>query len=249
MIVREDGNWFFLITQPDHARLARDIVAAMRTEPALETTSRETVLFATREHDNGWLEVDAEPTIDPENGRPCDFIAGSARVKHELWPRGIRRAARTDPRAGALIAQHALTVYAYRASEPEWEPFFAPITALRDGLLEQIGAASGSARDAFDREYRCVRLGDSFSLQFCNGWTAEQETYGYSAHLRSTSLVISPDPFAGRSIPLRIQARRVPRRRYTSDADLRGAVASAVPEVLEGVAVGAPSAGGTRQHR
>lgn len=239
MIVREDGDSFLLITQPDHARLARDIVVAMRTEPALSGASRETVLLATREHDNGWMEVDANPTIDPETGRPCDFIAGPIHVKHELWPRGIRRAAESDLRAGALIAQHAITVYAYRATEPEWQPFFGPITALRDDLLEQIGAAHGAARDAFDREYRCVRLGDSFSLQFCNGWTAPQDTFEYTAELRGSSLVISPDPFKGHAVPLRVLARRVPARRYTSDADLRRALANAIPEFFDGEVRGA----------
>lgn len=239
MIVRDDDSSFLLIAQHDHARLARDIVAAIRTEPALESDSRETILFATREHDNGWIEVDAEPTIDPDTGRPCDFIAGPARVKHDLWPRGIRRAAQSDPRAGALIAQHAVTVYAYRESEPEWQAFFGPITALRDDLLAQIGAGDGTAREAFDREYRSVRLGDSLSLQFCNGWTTPQETFDYRAELRGSSLVISPDPFAGASVPLRVMARRVPARRYTSDADLRKALAGSVPEVLEGEAIGA----------
>jgi hypothetical protein len=238
VIVREDGDSFLLITQPDHARLARDIVAAMRTEAPLTTAARETVLFATREHDNGWQEVDAHPTIDTATGRPCDFIAGPAAVKHELWPRGIRRAAETDLRAGALIAQHAITVYAYRAAEPEWKPFFGPITALRDDLLERIGAAHGAAREAFEREYRCVRLGDSFSLQFCNGWTAPQDTCGYTAALRGSSLVISPDPFGGGAVPLRVLARRVPARRYASDADLRRALALVVPEFLEGEAIG-----------
>jgi hypothetical protein len=239
VIVREEGESFLLITQPDHARLARDIVAAIRTEGALATAARETVLLATREHDNGWIEVDAHPTIDSATGRPCDFIAGPASVKHELWPRGIRRAAETDLRAGALIAQHAITVYAYRATEPEWEPFFGPITALRDDLLERIGAAHGAARAAFDREYRCVRLGDSFSLQFCNGWTAPQTTCDYTAALRGASLLISPDPFAGASVHLRVLARRVAARRYTSDADLRRALAAAIPEFLEGEATGA----------
>jgi hypothetical protein len=238
MIVRPDRDGLLLITQPDHARLARDIVAAIRSEPALSTPARETVLFATREHDNGWIEVDAEPTIDPATGRPCDFISGSAAVKHELWPRGIRRAARSNPRAGALVAQHAITVYAYRASEPEWQSFFGPITAIRDELLEQVGAAHGPAREAFDLEYRCVRIGDWFSLQFCNGWAAPQETFGYTATLQDTSLVIAPDPFAGGSVPLRVMARRIPARRYASDADLRREVARAVPEFLDGEARG-----------
>jgi hypothetical protein len=239
VIVRDEGSTFLLITQPDHARLARDIVAAMRTEPALLGAARETVLLATREHDNGWIEVDAEPTIDPATGRPCDFIAGPAAVKHDLWPRGIRRAAQVNLRAGALVAEHAITVYSYRRSEAEWKPFFGPITAMRDDLLRQLEAHSGAGRDAFDREYRCVRLGDSFSLQFCNGWTTPQETFGYRAELHGSTLVISPDPFEGGSVPLRVAGRRIPARRYASDGDLRAAVAKAVPVFIDGMARGA----------
>src|SRR5438876_58234 len=65
MIVRETNSDFLLITQPDHAELAEDIVRAMTTEPSLLGAARETILLATREHDNGWTEVDAFPTIDP----------------------------------------------------------------------------------------------------------------------------------------------------------------------------------------
>jgi hypothetical protein len=238
MIVREDGASFLLITQPDHARLARDIVSAIRTEPALDTAARETVLFATLEHDNGWLEVDAEPTIDSASGRPCDFINGPAHVKHELWPRGIRRVAHTDPRAAALVAEHALTVYHYRAAEPEWRSFFGPITALRDDLLRQVMAIDGPARQAFAEQYRCVRLGDVFSLQFCNGWTDLHETFGYRATLERNVLTIEPDPFAGATISLRVLARRIEARRYASDADLRAAMAESVPEILEGAVRG-----------
>jgi hypothetical protein len=238
MIVRDDGATVLLITQPDHARLARDIVSAVRTEPALEGPCRDSVIFATLEHDNGWIEVDAEPTVELTTGRPIDFVNGPALVKHELWPRGIRRAARTDPRAGALIAQHALTVYSYRAKENEWQPFFAVITALRDDLLRQIGAAEGEAREGFDREYRCVRLGDSFSLQFCNGWTDAHETFGYRASLDGNRLLISPDPFAGGVVPLRVMARRIPARRFASNGDLRAVLAVTPPEFLEGEARG-----------
>ena len=238
MIVRDAGASFLLITQPDHARLARDIVSAIRTEPALETAARDTVLLATLEHDNGWIEVDAEPTIDLASGRPCDFINGPAHVKHELWPRGIRRAAHSDPRAAALVAEHALTVYHYRAAEPEWQSFFGRITALRDDLLRQVKAAEGPARDAFAEQYRCVRLGDVFSLQFCNGWTDPHDTFGYRATLEGNRLVIAPDPFAGAVVQLRVMARRIPAHRYASDADLRAAMAESVPEILEGTARG-----------
>lgn len=239
MIVRDEDDSFLLITQPDHARLAADIVAAMRTEPSLEGPGRDLVLLATREHDNGWIEVDGSPTIEPTTGRPCDFIAGPARVKHELWPRGIARVAKMNPRAGALVAQHAITVYNYRAADPDWAEFFAQISAMRDDLLGQLGILDGPGRDAFNRDYRCVRLGDLFSLQLCNGWSEPQEAYGYQVAMRGETLVITPDPFDGASVPLRVMARRVPARRYANDGDLQNAFGRAVPEWLSGTARGA----------
>lgn len=231
MIVRDEGSTLLLITQPDHAQLAGDIVAAMRTEPALAGVSRETVLLATREHDNGWREIDASPGVDP-TGRPYDFIRGPARMKHEVWHRGISRVAQMNLRAGALVAEHALTVYGYRTGEAEWREFFDSITNMRDDLLQQVGAMEGAARDAFDREYRVIRLGDAFSLQLCNGWMRPQGTLGYRSWLEDSTLVISPDPFDGATLPLRVLARRIPARRYANAGDLQDALAAVIPEIL-----------------
>ena len=238
MIVRDEGATLLLVTQPDHAQLAEVITAAMRTEPPLNGAHRNAILLATREHDNGWIEVDADASIDPATGRPCDFIGGPTRIKHDLWPRGITRVGRLDAFAGALVAQHAITVYGYRRNEPEWLPFFNTIAAMRDALLERIGRIAGHAREEFDAAYRCVRLGDVFSLQFCNGWTDPAETLGYRATLDGSTLLIFPDPFGGASVPLRVIARRIPARPYADDADLRAALAAATPHVVEGSARG-----------
>jgi hypothetical protein len=239
MIVRDEGTTLLLITQSDHAQLAADLVAQIRTETALDSSARDTILLATREHDNGWTEVDADPTIEPETGRPRDFMTGPAPVKHELWLRGVTRLARANEHAGALVAEHAVTVYGYRRTEPDWVPFFDSIAAMRDALLQQLGLLSGAPRESFDSHYRCVRLGDSFSLQFCNGWAAPQTTLGYRASMSGATLLISPDPFGGATVPLRVIGRRIPSRRYKDDADLRAALAAAIPEVVTGEAQGA----------
>jgi hypothetical protein len=238
MIVRDEDDTFLLITQPDHARLAEQIVAAMRTERALEWPDRRAILVATREHDNGWIEVDAEPTVDPATGRPHDFVSGLAHVKHELWLRGITRAAKVDPRVGALVAEHALTVYGYRRGTAEWHAFFESITAMRDDLLRQTEALTGKAREAFEQQYRCVHLGDAFSLQFCGGWAGPNTALQYEATVKGGMLLISPDPFDGGTVALRVLGRRIPMRRYEDDGDLRRAVAAATPFVVEGKARG-----------
>lgn len=234
MIVREEGETYLLITQPDHARLAEQIVARMRTEPALGSADRDVILLAAREHDNGWIEVDAEPTIEPETGRPRDFMSGPAAVKHDLWRRGIARAAKMDLRAGALVAEHALTVYGYRRGTAEWQSFFESVTALRDDLLKQVGILEGPAREAFQQQYRCVQLGDAFSLQFCGNWAGPDATLEYQSAIQGSTLLVSPDPFSGVTVPLRVLGRRIPRRVYRDDGDLRDAVAAATPLVVEG---------------
>jgi hypothetical protein len=238
MIVRDERATWLLITQPDHARLSADLVAALETEPALHTTARETILLAAREHDNGWAEVDAAPTIEP-TGRPRDFMTGPADVRRDLWARGITRVAKIDPHAGALVAQHALTVYAYRQGDPDWKPFFGSIFTLRDDLLERLGLAIGSAREAFDLEYRCVFLGDALSLQWCNAWTGPEEPLGYHATIEEDTLLVSPDPFDGAAVPIRVVGRRIPARRYRDDADLRETLAAVAPLVVTGTARGA----------
>jgi hypothetical protein len=90
----------------------------------------------------------------------------------------------------------------------------------------------------FAAHYRCVRLGDSFSLQFCNGWAAPATTLGYEAVMDGTTLRIAPDPFAGATVNLRIVGRRIPARRYLNDAEVRAAVAAATPEIVTGTACG-----------
>jgi hypothetical protein len=238
MIVRDERDTFLLITQPDHAQLSEAIIAAVRTEAPLNGPARRTILVATREHDNGWTEVDAYPTVDPSTGRPCDFMSGPAPVKHELWLRGIARAAKSDGLAGALVAEHALTVYGYRRGEAGWAPFFSTIEGMRDALLQRLGMFSDAGRDTFDAYYRCVRLGDMFSLQFCNAWTDPSTTLGYRAEMQGTTLLISPDPFAGATVALRVVGHRIPARRYRDDAQVRTAIAAATPEIVKGIARG-----------
>jgi hypothetical protein len=218
--------------------LSETIMAAVRTEPPLEGPARRTILVATREHDNGWTEVDASPTVDPATGRPCDFMSGPAPVKHDLWLRGIARAAKSDGLAGALVAEHALTVYGYRRGEAGWAQLFSTIEGMRDALLQRLGMFSGASRDTFDAYYRCVRLGDMFSLQFCNAWTDPSTTLGYRAEMQGTTLLISPDPFAGATVALRVVGHRIPARRYRDDAQVRTAIAAVTPEIVIGTARG-----------
>jgi hypothetical protein len=238
MIVRVERESLLLITQPDHAGLSAEIMRAWKADGFASRPSWETVLLATREHDNGWREVDDCPEIDPRTGLPYDFQNAPTRIKQPIWPRGVARIADQSAYAGALIAQHALTVLRHYRDRPEWRDFFQSIARSREQLLERAGMDAVNRAECVDRDYKQVYLGDLLSLIFCNGWSDQRTQHGYNVHLLGATLTMTPDPFAGAEVPLSVRTRRIERRRYASDAVLRETLTRAPVEVLTGTALG-----------
>ena len=232
MIVRPASDGIHLITQPDHAHLARRIMehsVALTGRPR-----RDSILHAIGEHDNGWAEADAAPVVDAESGNVMDFVSAPLRVRHGVWPRGIARLA-DDPWAAALVAQHVLTVYDHYRSDNEWTEFFGELEAARARMLSAAALPLGDLLD----DYVFVRLGDLISLTFCTGWTDEQRFGSSTIQLSAWSVVVTPDPFGGATIPFEITARAVRNPPYRSDADLRAACREATLVTLRGVVAGA----------
>ncbi len=236
MIVRAFENDLLLITQPDHAALAAQIIAFWRRDGFPGSPQRESVLLATRDHDNGWEAEDRTPTIEPATGKILDFVEISPEVKRRVWPHSIDRLEH-DPYAGALVAEHAITVYERYRPEPSWREWFAQIEAAGASALAR---AAPLARDDVRRDYPFVRLGDLASLTFCNRWIGHQRFGDYQMRLEAdTQLVIDPDPFDGAAVAMMIAGRRLPARPFTSADEASAAYAAAPSVTLHGTAVGA----------
>src|SRR6185436_14316674 len=128
MIVRRLDTHLYLITQPDHAHLAARIME--HCVPLSHRARRAQILRAVAEHDNGWTEEDAAPTVDPAAGTIVDFVTAPLSVRHAVWPRGVKRLG-DDPWVATLVAQHALTVYDRFRAGAEWQSFFVQMEATR----------------------------------------------------------------------------------------------------------------------
>ncbi len=233
VIIQRRGSSDLFITQPDHAALAADIMREWRGDDFSAHPRRDAILYAVREHDNGWIEEDLHTHVDA-SGRPLDFVTVAHEVKHRIWPRAVERIGRERPYEAALIAQHALTVHAEQRANPAWRTFFETMEGSRATLLRRTVIDA-----SFEADYRFVRIGDLLSLILCNGWT-EPHTLpaGGQAVLNGSTLVISPDPFDGRPIRLAVRARRLDARTYGSAEELRHALDRAAVETLEGTASG-----------
>ena len=107
MIVRQVDDRVQLITQPDHAQLARTIME--QCVPLRARPRRDRILHAIAEDDNGWAEGDATPAVDPRTGQVVDFLNAPLAVRQGVWPRAVARLAKDPGRcAGRAACRHGL---------------------------------------------------------------------------------------------------------------------------------------------
>jgi hypothetical protein len=168
----ESGWW--LITHPDHARLAGAFAEAWGNAKFRRPEPRARVLYGIAAHDDGWVARDAHPSITRE-GKPSAFsteLVGKYSAFEEIdladylavRERAVRIIAERDPYAGLLIAMHTynlLTAHADRTT------IAAEGLTLLDGFLE---AQRGYQRELMER----IQKDDSLTLEEKDAATIEE---------------------------------------------------------------------------
>ncbi len=237
MIVRtESDQWLYLITQADHAALAARIMAEWKAGAWLRHPQRERILRATAQHDCGWRESDASPSVSPETGMPYDVVNAPLAIRQGAWRIALDRLEPEDPYLAALVAHHALTVYTRYRGLNAWHYFFVEMEARRNELL----SCAAIGLEELLSDYRILAMGDRWSLIFCYGWREPNPMYEYTGTLSADGreLRVSPDAFDGDSVRLEVRSRRIPRRFYSSDDDLHRELEKAETVMLTGLAIG-----------
>lgn len=222
MIVTVEGGELRVITQSDHAHFAAELLSLWRSDALPEHPRRQEILFATREHDNGWREADAAPHLDHGTGRPHDFMSMPAAERCEIWRRGVRRHAGERPYAALLITHHARHLHRDRQGEAAYAELFEELDALYRELAEETGADIATV----EGDYRFLELADLLSLMVCNRWREDADLHGVSGRYEDGTLTLSPFPLAG-ATRFRIPVRHIPDRPYASATELAVELATA----------------------
>lgn len=233
MIVAVENGAYRLVTQPDHAHLAGELLSLWRADGLAVNPRRAEVIFAGREHDNGWREADAAPRCAAD-GRPVDFIAMAREQRIEIWERGTARFLRRRPYAALLIVRHARELHRDRRRDPGFRKVLGRLAAL-ERRLRREQRVPGRILAA---DYRLLSIADNISLGACAGRRGELDlrvrcqAAGPSCRLDAGTVRLSPLPLAG-ATTFRVPCRRIPLRPYRGDADLGGELAAARWEELE----------------
>lgn len=225
MIVYDEGPRLLLVTQPDHAHFSGALLSLWTADSLPDHPRRGDLLFAAREHDNGWRETDAAPRWDAERGRPHDFLTLPAAERSEVWQRGTARFAGSRPYASLLITRHARQLLGHRGAE--YGDLLDFLAELERGLREETGVPEPEIA----ADYRFLDLADLVSLAACNRWAEPFERHGVRGWHRDGTVHLDPFPLAGPT-GFGIPCRRIPHRAYGGDADLGGELAGARWEEL-----------------
>jgi hypothetical protein len=184
----ESGWW--LVTHPDHARLAGAFAEHWGNDIFLPPEPREQVLRGIARHDDGWAARDAVPQITRQ-GKPSAFsteLVGKYSGFEEIdlvdylavRERAVRLIAAEDPYAAILISMHTYSLLHDHADRstiahvqlPLLDQFLEGQLALQDSLRQQIASnpdlkPEHKAEGAILDHFRLLQANDYLSLLTC----------------------------------------------------------------------------------
>lgn len=242
----ENDQWI-LISQVEHARLAGLLAGAWGREAFPSPERRAEMVSAVDHHDDGWSAWEVAPKVDPQTGRPLDFLETPLTDSLAIWRDSIDAAAhKAGPLAGYMVSGHFSALL--RRSAARWKN--QPVNAtLADDFFCQQGeqqsawlAAARIDRSSAERAVVWLQLFDAISLWLCCAERREPESFETPVQ-RSVafqpgsadaySLRVSSWPFEPPRLELTAVGRAVPAVKYANPSEV--ATAAATPITLRWV--------------
>jgi hypothetical protein len=164
MLRLETENGWWLITHPDHARLAGAFAAGWGNDLFLSPEPRAHVLKGIARHDDGWSVRDAAPQITRQ-GKPSAFsveLVGKYSAFEEIdladylavRDRAVRLIAAEDPYAAVLVSMHTYSLLSDHADRSTIAPEQLP---LLDQFLERQKSFQKSLREQITEDLQFNR--------------------------------------------------------------------------------------------
>lgn len=230
MIRRKHGGGWLLFTQDDHARLSAEIMSLWGGRFFFPDPPDE-LLFAISEHDCGWKETDASPSLNPR-GEPEDFTEISPPRQTEIWRRSFEKHAGANPWAAALIALHFNKFNERVLSRKPNKWSLALKDEIENLVKKTLGVSSVSRLCAqTQKNLKLLRTGDAISLALCHGWetfevgqVSLEKSGETTVRLQMTgenAFGISPWPFArDESLSFETAFRRTRAEKFATSGEL-----------------------------
>ncbi len=245
MLVRDLGDAWQLVRQPDHADLSGQLAVAWGGDGFDPIRPAASVALAAVRHDDGWGVYDRRPTFDLERSRPTAFLDVPVPAHLAFYRACIEVVTEEDPYAGLLVSMHGAGIYTGRyGTQPglglsQAEAYRGQIAAF---VAEQEAShpvrteALGVGEDERWTNYKLLQIYDRLSLYFCLRDVVGGEADAISpvpvgiggddVELRFEPLgpwhvSVDPYPFVERPARFTLVRKVLPKRSYDGNDDFR----------------------------
>lgn len=177
MIVRDRGDSWQLVLQPDHADLSAQFARAWGNANGFAAPAPlESVAVASARHDDGWAVWERAPALDREGVAPRNFLDVEVPSHLAFYRAMIAAVLDQDPYAGLLVSMHGAGIYRGRyGTQPSLKLTFADevrdqveaFVAEQEELHVRLVAQLGVSEEERWTNYRFLQVYDRLSLYFC----------------------------------------------------------------------------------
>ena len=257
MIVRDAGDGWQVVLQPDHADLAAQFARAWGNGDGFAAPAPlDSVVVAAARHDDGWAVWERAPALDRDGAGPCNFLDVEVPSHLAFYRAMIAAVLDHDAYAGLLVSMHGAGISRGRyGTQPSLQLTFA------DEVRDQVEAFVGEQEERQGRlaaelgvpeperwaNYRLLQVYDRLSLYFClrDVEAGEPDSIApvprdYSGAETALALEplgawrvhMDPYPFAESPARFRLLRRMLPKRSWLDGESFRRDFAAAAPETV-----------------
>jgi hypothetical protein len=242
MIVRDRGGDWQVVLQTDHADLSAAFAGAWRER----SDRHDSLALAAERHDDGWAVWEQAPMVDPETGKPLNFLDVGVAAHLAFYRACIAAVTEQDPYTGLLVSMHGAGIYRQRyGRDPGLSLSQADaVRGLVDEFVDEQEAgydgrmAQAVADDAERwRDYELLQFYDRLSLYFCMrdveaGEAADVQGYRLEP-LGPWAVRIDPFPFGAAPARFSLLRRVLPKRSWSGQREFQAAFFGTAPERVE----------------
>lgn len=223
MFVRDAGDAWQVVLQPDHA----DLSGALAERWADRGPRHESAVLAAYRHDDGWAVWERSPLVDGA-GTPVNFIDVMIPSHLAFYRACISAVTGEDPYAGLLVSMHGAGIYRQRyGADPNLRmscrdedlPLVEAFVAEQEGSYGARRAEAGIDEDTAWADYRRLQHYDRFSLSVClrdldGGDAFEVGEFRFDP-AGPWRVRVDPYPLVEQPVTLPLLRRLVPKRSWT----------------------------------
>lgn len=229
MLRIELGTEWLLISQPEHARLARDLAAHWSTPDALLRPVLEEWLQVVEHHDDGWSAWERAPRLN-RKGLPCAFDEMPIEESTAIWRESIRICGEVTPVGAVWVSRHFsyLARHVLQHAGPE-----SPDGRAAGEFLQSQSSLAGSSANfsepLVEAGYLALQFFDALSLRLCLTQTPADSVLSLFGHPdlnlhhcgSGRGWKLSPPIFGTSPLEFFVPALVIPQQDLQSDADLQ----------------------------